>query len=286
MSRSNFKMSHNRQKKIAVINDFCGFGRCSIAVSLPIISALKIQCCPLPTSVFSNHTGYESFYCTDYTGHMEAYFNEWKKLDLRFEGILTGYLASPEQLGIVRRFLDEFKGPDTVTVIDPVMGDNGKLYQSYSKALADQMVTLVPYADILTPNLTEACILTGTEYSQDLGEMELTEMCGKLCEMGTKAVVVSGIQRGEDLENFVYEQGKEPQTVRVHKVGSGRAGTGDVFSSVIAADAVNGVDIADAVRHASSFIAKVLRRTEEMALPAADGVCFEEFLSEIGMGDN
>ncbi len=176
-------MSHNRQKKIAVVNDFCGFGRCSISVSLPIISAMKIQCCPLPTSIFSNHTGYESFYYTDYTKHMEAYFKEWKKLDLRFEGILTGFLGSLEQIDIVRRFLQEFRESNTITVIDPVMGDNGRLYPTYSEALAKQMVTLVPYADILTPNLTEACILTETEYRSDMGKDELNKMCEALCKM-------------------------------------------------------------------------------------------------------
>lgn len=275
-------MSHNRQKKIAVVNDFCGFGRCSISVSLPIISAMKIQCCPLPTSIFSNHTGYESFYYTDYTKHMEAYFKEWKKLDLRFEGILTGFLGSLEQIDIVRRFLQEFRASNTITVIDPVMGDNGRLYPTYSEALAKQMVTLVPYADILTPNLTEACILTETEYRSDMGKDELNKMCEALCKMGAGTVVISGLQRGEDLENFVFEQGKDPQMIREHKVGSCRAGTGDVFASIITADAVNGLDIAGAVRHASSFIAKVLRRTVELNIPQADGLCFEEFLSEIG----
>ena len=274
-------MTYNHQKKIAVINDFCGFGRCSIAVSLPIISALKIQCCPLPTSIFSNHTGYDSFYYTDYTNHMEAYFKEWKKLGLGFEGILTGFLGSPEQIGIVKRFLQEFRKPNTITVIDPVMGDNGKLYPTYSEGLAKQMVALVPYADILTPNLTEACILTETEYQADISEDALIGMCEKLCAMGTKSVVISGLQRGGDLENFVYEKGKAPQIIREHKIGSCRAGTGDVFSSIIAADAVNGLDVAQAVRHASSFIAKTMRRTEEMALPQADGICFEECLSEI-----
>ena len=109
-------MSHNRQKKIAVINDFSGFGRCSIAVSLPIISAMKVQCCPLPTSIFSNHTGFDSFFYTDYTEHMNAYMDEWKKLELRFDGILTGFLGSPEQIGIVKRFLELFKTKDNVTV--------------------------------------------------------------------------------------------------------------------------------------------------------------------------
>ncbi len=271
---------HNHQKKIAVINDFCGFGRCSLAVSLPILSALKIQCCPLPTAVFSNHTGFESFYSTDFTDHMPAYIEEWKKLDLQFSGILTGYLGSPEQIAIVKDFLRQFKKPRTLAVIDPVMGDYGKLYPSFSPALAAQLKELVPYADILTPNLTEACILTETPYKSDINEEKLAEICQKLAKMGPKKIVISGLERGEDLENFIYEDGNIT-TVIEHRVGPNRSGTGDVFSSVLAADAVNGRSLTESVRHASAFIAKVLRRALELDLPKTDGLCFEEFLTQL-----
>lgn len=272
---------HNHQKKIAVINDFCGFGRCSLAVSLPIISALKVQCCPLPTAIFSNHTGFESFYSTDFTAHMDAYVDEWAKLDLRFNGILTGYLGSPEQIAIVRRFLQRFKTEQTVTVIDPVMGDYGRLYPSYSPKLAEQMAALVPFADILTPNLTEACILTDTPYRADMDEAALEELCRTLSDMGPKKIVISGLERGDDLENFIYENG-QASIVCEHKVGPCRSGTGDVFSSILATDAVNGVELTRSVQHASAFIAKVLRRALELDLPKTDGICFEEFLTEIG----
>lgn len=274
-------MSHNHQKKIAVINDFCGFGHCSIAVSLPIISAMKIQCCPLPTAIFSDHTGFNTFYYTDYTEHMDAYIDEWKKLDLRFEGVLTGFLGSPRQIEIVKHFLDFFKTRENIAVIDPVMGDYGKLYPTYSKILAEQMSSLVPYADILTPNLTEACILTGTDYSADMTEDGLLKICKKLCNMGPKKIVISGLDRRENLENFVYEYKKGPQIIKVRKVGPCRSGTGDVFSSIIAADAVNGISFDESIHRASSFIAKVLRRTVELDLPKTDGICFEEFLTEI-----
>ena len=104
-------MSHTYQKKIAVINDFCGFGRCSIAVSLPIISAMKLQCCPLPTAIFSNHTDYDSFFSTDYTRHMNAYMDQWKRLDLHFDGILTGFLGSPNRCTSSSGFLNCFGSP-------------------------------------------------------------------------------------------------------------------------------------------------------------------------------
>ncbi len=275
-------MSHNRQKKLAVINDFCGFGRCSLTVSLPIVSALKVQCCPIPTAVFSNHTGFDEFYCTDFTEHMEAYTAQWETLDLRFEGILTGFLGSPAQIGIVHRFLERFKTAQTVTVVDPVMGDNGRLYATYSPALAAEMKTLLPYADILTPNLTEACLLADVPYCPTMGEQELYALCEALHAMGPQKIVISGLERDGDLENFIYEAGRPPVTVREHRVGSCRAGTGDVFSSIVAADVVNGMELVAAVRHASAFIAKALRRTMELGIPETDGVCFEEILTEIG----
>jgi len=275
-------MAHNQQKKIAVINDFCGFGRCSLTVSLPIISALRVQCSPVPTSIFSNHTAYDSFFYTDYTEHMEAYVKEWKKLGLTFDGILTGFLGSPEQTRIVRNFLAEFKREGTVTVVDPVMGDEGKLYATYSPELARQMKELLYYADILTPNLTEACMLAEIPYRPDMSNPELTGVCEKLSILGPKKIVISGLERDDRLINFVYEEGKTPVEVAGPKIGPCRAGTGDVFSSIIAADAVNGVEFLASVRHAAVFIAKVLRRAVELDIPKTDGICFEEFLSEIG----
>lgn len=278
---------HNHQKKIAVINDFCGFGKCSIAVSLPIISAMKIQCCPLPTSLFSNHTGFESFYFNDFTDNMPAYINEWEKLNLRFEGILSGYLGSVNQIDIVKNFFKKFKTDKTIIVVDPVMGDNGKLYAAYSSELAKKMRELLEFADIITPNLTEACILTDTEFNPALDDDEILKICEKLSEMGPEKIVVSGIERGEDLENFIFEKNKPYQVIREHKVGICRAGTGDVFSSMISADAVKGIPFAKSVQHASVFIGRVLRKTVELDIPTTDGVCFEEFLPEINsiLGD-
>lgn len=152
-------MSHNHQKKIAVINDMSGFGRCSIAVELPVISAMKVQCCPLPTSIFSNHTGFESFFFDDYTDKMEDYMQEWVKLGLQFNGICTGFLGSARQIRIVEHFLSLFQTKDNITIIDPVMGDYGKMYPTYTQETCEEMKKLVTHADILTPNLTEGCIL-------------------------------------------------------------------------------------------------------------------------------
>ena len=275
-------MSHNNQKKIAVINDFSGFGRCSIVVSLPIISALKVQCCAVPTSIFSNHTGFPEFFFDDYTDKMEQYIENWKKLDLEFEGIATGFLGSKEQIDIVKRFIEDFRTEQTIVVIDPVMGDYGKPYATYTKSMCEEMRQLVSYADILTPNLTEACILTDTEYRPDLYKPgDIRKIAEKLREQGPEKVVITGIIQGEYIANYVYEDGRTDKFLKTHKVGTERSGTGDIFSSIIAADAVNGVDFETSVRKASNFIKKCILKSIEMNIPQTDGVCFEELLTAL-----
>ncbi len=277
--------SHNNQKKAAIINDFTGFGRCSITVALPILSAMKIQCCPLPTAIFSNHTGFPSCHWTDYTGHMAPYMMEWEKLGLEFKAIATGFLGSDAQIDLVKQFLTTFKGPDTIAVIDPVMGDYGKLYATYTPDLARRMRELVAFADILTPNLTEACILTGRDFRPAPSEIELTAMCQALSDLGPEKIVVSGLELGEELGNFVYQRGKPPQLLTQPRVGDYRSGTGDVFSAILTGDAVNGVDFAASVQHAAAFVARAIQRSIELEIPLTDGVAFEELLGELIPGD-
>lgn len=274
-------MSHNHQKKIAVINDMSGFGRCSIAVELPVISAMKVQCCPLPTSIFSNHTGFESFFFDDYTDKMEDYMQEWVKLGLQFNGICTGFLGSARQIRIVEHFLSLFQTKDNITIIDPVMGDYGKMYPTYTQETCEDMKKLVTHADILTPNLTEGCILSGMEYHENWSQKELTHMAELLAEKGPEKIVITGIQQGKYVANFCYEKGLEGYFIKTEKAGMSRSGTGDIFSAIIAADAVNGVDFHDSVKKASAFIKKCILKSMEMDIPLTDGVCFEELLTTL-----
>lgn len=278
---SDTRPNHNHQKKIAVINDFSGFGRCSIAVALPIISAMRIQCCPLPTSIFSNHTGFESFFFEDYTSRMQPYIEEWKKLGLQFSGISTGFLGSKEQIQIVLQFFKDFGTEDNVIVVDPVMGDYGKTYSTYTPEMCEEMKKLVTYADILTPNLTEACILTDTPYHEKWSMKEVGALAEKLSGMGPEKVVITGIIQGEFIANYCYEKDQPGKIRRTHKVGTQRSGTGDIFAAIIAADAVNGVPFQDSVRKASLFIKKCIEKSIEMDLPLTDGVCFEEVLHKL-----
>lgn len=267
------------QKRMAVINDFTGFGRCSLTISIPIISQLGIQCCPVPTSVFSNHTAFPSFYFDDYTERMPSYIREWEKMHLTFDGIQTGFLGSWQQIRTVLDFINTFSSPDTTVLVDPVMGDNGKPYALYDEKMQNAMRNLASKADILTPNLTEACILTFSSYHEgNWKKDELFPMIRKLADLGAKKTVISGVPMGKYLGNVILEQGSEPKLLRFAKAGKERCGTGDIFSSILAADAVNGVPFETSVRKAASFIRRCILVTEDFDTPLSEGVCFEEIL--------
>jgi pyridoxine kinase len=274
--------NHNRQKKIAVINDMTGFGRCSLAVAIPIISKLKIQCCWVPTAVLSNHTGFPSYFLDDYTGHFRDYTKEWEKLGLTFNGISTGFLGSKEQVQLVSEFLDTFAGKNTVVEVDPVMGDYGRKYSSYTDEMCREMKTLVRRADIITPNLTEACILTDTPYHDGRWKMaELKELLKELADLGPEKIVITGIPQGEFLANLSYYGDGRVRLTRQYRVGEQRNGTGDVFSAIVAADAVNGVPFDKSVRKASRFVKQCIMKSVELGIPTTDGVAFEEVLDSL-----
>ena len=285
--------AHNHQKKIAAVNDFTGFGRCSLSVALPVISVMGVQCCPLPTAILSNHTGFPSFFIDDYTGKMPAFIQEWRKLGLTFSGIYTGFLGSPEQAEIVRGFIEAFRIPGndgraedasnaddtggTVVLVDPAMGDYGKFYSTCGPEMAEQMRGLVELADIITPNITEACLLTGTPYKERWTFRELDRLTDLLHELGPQKVVITGIPLRTYLGNYCSEAG-EKHMYRTLKIGNSRSGTGDIFAAVLAADAVNGVDFRKSVHKASRFVKSCIERSIEREIPLTDGVCFEELL--------
>lgn len=279
------------QKKIAVINDIAGYGRCAMTVLLPIISYMGVQACPLLTSVFSSNTAFPDFYMDDYTDRMEAYIESWEKIGLqnRFDGIATGYLGSVRQIEIVRRFVREFSGEGTLVIVDPVMGDHGRLYSAYTVELCTELRKLVALADIITPNLTEACHLTDMPYKEKgWKRKELFEMAACLSAMGPSHVVITGILQGEYIANYVYvKTGKEDPSarlIRVHRAGEERCSTGDVFSAVVAADALNGVPFDKSVRKASGFVKQCIEKALELGTPPAEGVPFETVLYRLKRG--
>ena len=271
------------QKKIALINDVTGFGRCSIAVMAPIVSAMKIQAVTIPTAVLSAHTQFPEYYFDDYTSKMRDYIQTYKDLNLSFDAIASGFLGSEEQVDIVIDFFKTFKKNGSFTLVDPVMGDYGKLYETYTPTLCEKMKALVHYADILTPNLTELCTLTDVEYrTEGFTDAELGEMCRKLTEQGPEHIVVTGIPyNSKQIMNYVYSKGEEPRIVMVDRIGGDRSGTGDVISSIIAGMYMNGHDFHASVKKAAEFVTKCIRYCEDNNVPTHWGLCFEMYLRDL-----
>lgn len=271
-----------RQKRIALVNDVTGFGRCSVAVELPLISALKVQACPLPTAILSCHTGFPTHFIDDYTSRMRPYMEDWQQNGVQFDGICTGFLGSAEQIAIVADFIRMFKQPGTRVMVDPVMGDYGKLYASYTQEMCDGMKRLLALADIVTPNLTEACRLLDRPYPAG-GRVEAAEleyMAAELAAQGPSQVVITGLSEGEMIENFVYEAGRGT-LLKEKKVGGDRSGSGDAFAAIVAASLVRGASLTDAVKKAADFISKCLAYAVALDLPWNYGLPFEEYLTEL-----
>ena len=274
-------ISHNKQKKIAVINDISGFGRCSLTVSIPVISKLKVQCCPVPTAILSNHTGFPNWFFDDYTEKMPEYIDNWEKIGLKFSAVYSGFLGSERQIEMVLDFIRRFRMEETLVVVDPVMGDYGKTYSTYTPQMCSEMKKLVECADILTPNITEACILTDTPYKERWHKEEVRVIARKLLEQGPDKVVITGIVQRSYIANYVCTKDGEDHFLRTLRVGTQRSGTGDIFASIIAGDAVNGVNFTQSVKKASNFVKKCILRSIELDVPLTDGVAFEDVLDEL-----
>lgn len=273
---------HNTIKKIAAVNGIVGFGKSSLAVTVPVISAMGIQCCPVPTALFSNHPGFTQFYKKDLTNELPVYLDYWQKLDLSFNGILSGFLSSIEQIETVKRLITEFSTSETKVIIDPVMGDNGRLYSVYTKEMCEAMKELAALAHILTPNLTEACILTDTPYHDgDWSDEELHKLLACLKQYPAEQIVVSGITDHEFLVNLIYDKTNGTTIQKQKKAGKERSGTGDVFAAIIASNAVHGISFEESVTMASSFIREAIIFTEENNIPSTDGVYFEPLLGKL-----
>lgn len=276
-------MRNDRQKKIAMINDLSGYGRCSLTVAVPILAAMKIQCCPVPTAILSNHTAFPVYFFDDYTEKMEAYADKWVELGLSFDGIATGFLGSKKQIDIVLDIVEKLYREGTKVVVDPVMGDDGMPYRTYTREMCEEMKRLVCMADVVTPNVTEACILTDTPYKESgWTRKELLNMAMMLRLMGAKAVVITGVREGGYYTNVVLERGSQSaEFVKVKRSGVDRPGTGDVFSSVVAGAVINGETLKDAVIRASRFVKDCITKSDELEIPVNNGVCFEEVLSKL-----
>ena len=278
-------------KKIAVINDLSGYGHCSLAVAMPIISALGIQACPVPTAILSNHTGFPSEYKYDFTDHMSPYIEAWKQLKLSFDGIITGYMNYDEQVRIDSKFIEEFKNKKTVVLVDPAMADHGKLYRGFTEEYAGFVRDrLVRQATVIKPNITEACLLTGFEYEKIVSASRehtmrrlksyLMHIVDELRKLGPEKIIITGLDRGDRILNTLADE-RDIKFISVRKTGQNRSGTGDIFSSIVISSLLLNMNLEHAVRKASDFVGSAIAISENAEIPIAQGVMFERILSRL-----
>ena len=271
-----------RTPRVAAIHDMSGFGRCSLTVAIPVLSAMGLQCCPLPTAFLSTHTGgFEGFSFLDMTDEMPRVADHWKTMDMDFKCIYSGFLGSERQIEIVSEFIRDFRQKDTVVVVDPVMGDHGAVYQTYTPAMCEGMVHLAEQADVIVPNLTEAALLLGIPYGElPTGETGCREIVERLSLEGRRSVVLTGASAAPDLTGAMCFDAKSGQTenIQVSRVPREFYGTGDVFASVLAGALVKGMALPEATRQAVEFVRACAERTAEQNLPIREGVDFEPLL--------
>ena len=263
-------------KKIAVVNDISGFGRCSLTAALPVISSFGLQCCPLVTGVYSNQTGYDSYKNVDLTDSLHSFIDEWKKLGAHFDAIITGFVTSAKQGEIIANFIDDFRD-GALVVVDPVMADDGEVYDGFDKERINSVISLAKKADIITPNLHELCIIAGREFSENLTDIDICDMSKS---SGVDTVITTGIKRDDKVLTAVYH-GDEFETVAQQKLGGSFSGTGDILASYVTAAIVSSDNVFTAVKKACSFIEQAIRLTlaENGETPyRAEGVYFEKLL--------
>lgn len=268
-------------KRIASIQDFSCIGSCSQTIALPVLSAMGVECAALPTALLSAHTAFDGFVSLDLTPQLPAIMAHWRAMHLRFDAVYTGYLASAEQVGLVGALLDGMDERPALTLIDPVMGDNGALYAGFSDSFPQAMRALCGRADVLTPNVTEACLLTGTAYSPVQDAAQTRRLLERLLELGCRAAVLTGLRVDGDMAVAALQRDGTGTLVRTSYIPEVFHGTGDLFASTCVGALVQGAPLERAVRLAADYVALTLRRTVQAPDRRWYGVNFQETLPEL-----
>ena len=268
--------------RIAAIHDLSCFGRCSLTIALPVLSAMGCQCCPLPTALLSAHTGISGFTFLDTTDEMRRISAHWSQLSLHFQAIYTGFLGSAPQINLVEDFLRRFHAPDTLLVMDPVMGDHGTPYKTCTPALRQGLRELVAQADVITPNLTEAAILLDIPYHESQ-TADASELVRALSLQGQRSVVLTGSTAAPgQVGALCYDRDtRQVEAVQTARVPQDFPGTGDLFASVLTGALTRGAPLLQAARTAVDFVGSCVARSVAEGAGEAEGVDFEPLLRQL-----
>ncbi|MGI6534971.1 MAG: pyridoxamine kinase [Eggerthellaceae bacterium] len=267
--------------RIAAVHDLCGYGKCSLGVAIPVLSAAGCDVCPVPTGLFSSHTAFPTFYMHDTTEMLSDYLDAWKAVGIDIDAVYSGFLGAPEQVDSIKRLYKDY--PNALRVVDPVMADHGKVYPTYTPELCEAMGSLAEGADILTPNLTEASIILGMEWpGQNIDDDTVHKMIDALRERGAKNVVLKGIERGDGkIRNYVAGESVEFSETVNEKLPYMLHGTGDLFASALLAAVMAGKDLLTATTFASDFVVDAMKVTAHQPDYQNRGVSFEPLLGKI-----
>lgn len=267
-----------RLKRIAAVHDLSGLGKCSLTVALPVISAAGVECSCIPTALLSTHTGeFTGWTLRDLTDEMLPIARHWKQTGARFDGVYTGYLANPAQAKTLEQVIDLISGPESLLVVDPVMADNGSYYSNMGEEMCAAFRHLIRRADVVTPNITEAALLTGTDYAPDgHDEDELHRMFESLAAMGPRMITITGVRSGDMIGNVAFDAQTGEIFRALRPMHDGLFyGTGDIFASSLAALLVRGASLSDALEIATALTDDSIARSIRHDTPRRFGVDFE-----------
>ncbi|OGK07763.1 MAG: pyridoxamine kinase [Candidatus Riflebacteria bacterium GWC2_50_8] len=272
-------------KRIAAIHDLSGYGKVSLTAIIPILSSMGFQVCPLPTAVLSSNTEIPGFKMVDLTDHMRDFIEHWKSLNLEFNAIYSGFLGSHRQIEIVKDFIKHFWHPEQLVIVDPVLGDDGHLYDSMTLDMVNEMKTLIAQADIITPNLTEACALLDTGYNEKMSESELKNLLKTLSNSGPKIVIITNVHKSDKKkQTFVYAYNKRDGRtwkVQCDYIPAHYPGTGDAFTSVLTGCLMQGDSLPVALDRAVQFISTAVRATYGHTHDPRAGIFLERVLPNL-----
>lgn len=268
--------------RVAAIHDVSGFGKCALTIAIPVLSACGVEVCPLPTAVLSANTDFPGFQMVDLTTAMPGFLHHWETIQLHLDAVYSGFLGSAAQMDDITRLVRLFR--PKLTLVDPVCADDGKVYKTYTPEMCRRLRTFTSIADVVTPNLTEACVLTETDFASCRTDSAgIRALAEQIREQGAKSVIITGIERDGVLCNCILDdQGYDERTVpllpfRMH-------GTGDLFASVLTGGLLTGHDLRSSVDSAARFTAFAMEQSAQYEDAFRRGVCFEPYLHLLAGG--
>lgn len=276
----------NPIKKVAAIHDLAGYGRTSLTAIIPVLSSMGIQVCPFPTAILSNNTScFDEFSFVDLTNSMEDYTEYWERGECIFDCIYSGFLGSEKQIDIILSFIDIFKSDSNIVVVDPVLGDHGKLYPTIDENMVGKMRSLVEKSDIITPNFTEAMYLLDKKHTKKIKENEMKDILVELSDLGPEIVVVTSVPNyllSESIDVFGYDKGNDEfWRLRHEHIPVEFPGTGDIFTSVLIGSLLNGDRLPIALDRSVEFVFSGIKESCKYLYPKREGILLEKILGNL-----